>query len=67
VLFEHTERHAIRLWRPWAGYFKGIVMAELGNIDAGLGLLRCEIERAGDARFLPRLLLPTQRDRAAEQ
>jgi predicted ATPase/DNA-binding winged helix-turn-helix (wHTH) protein len=58
ALFEHTERHAIRLWRLWAGCFKGMVMAKRGNIDAGLGLLRSEIERAGDARFLPRFLLP---------
>jgi len=58
VLFQHTERHAIRLWRLWAGCFKGMVMAKRGNIDAGLGLLRSEIDRAGDARFLPRFLLP---------
>jgi predicted ATPase/DNA-binding winged helix-turn-helix (wHTH) protein len=58
VLFEHTERHAIRLWRLWAGCFKGIVMAKRGDIDAGLALLRGEIDRAGDARFLPRFLLP---------
>lgn len=58
LLFEHTERHAIRLWRIWAGCFKGIVMAKRGDIDAGLALLRSEIDRAGDARFLPRFLLP---------
>jgi predicted ATPase len=58
VLFQHTERHAIRLWRLWAGCFKGMVMAKRGDIDAGLALLRSEIDRAGDARFLPRFLLP---------
>jgi len=58
VLFEHTERHAIRLWRLWVGCFKGIVMAKRGDIDAGLALLRSEIDRAGDARFLPRFLFP---------
>jgi predicted ATPase/DNA-binding winged helix-turn-helix (wHTH) protein len=58
ALFEHTERHAIRLWRLWAGCFRGMVMAKRGNIDAGLGLLQSEIDRAGDARFLPRFLLP---------
>jgi predicted ATPase/DNA-binding winged helix-turn-helix (wHTH) protein len=58
VLFEHTERHAIRLWRLWAGCFKGMVMAKRGNTDAGLALLRSELDRAGDARFLPRFLLP---------
>ena len=45
VLFEHTERHAIRLWRLWAGCFKGIVMAKRGDIDAGLALLRSEIDQ----------------------
>jgi hypothetical protein len=56
ALSEHTERHAIRLWRLWAGCFKGIVMAKRGDIDAGLALLHSEIDRAGDARFLPRFL-----------
>jgi len=58
VLFEHTERHATHLWRLWAGCFKGIVMAKRGDIDAGLALLRSEMDRAGDARFLPRFLFP---------
>jgi predicted ATPase len=31
-------------------------MAKRGNIDAGLRLLQSEIDRAGDARFLPRFL-----------
>jgi hypothetical protein len=58
VLLEHTERHAIRPWRLWAGCFKGMVMAKRGDIDAGLALLRSEIDRAGDATLLPRFLLP---------
>jgi len=52
VLLEHTERHAIRPWRLWAGCFKGMVMAKRGDIDAGLALLRSEIDRAGDANVL---------------
>jgi predicted ATPase/DNA-binding winged helix-turn-helix (wHTH) protein len=58
VLLERTERHAIRLWRLWAGCFKGMVMAKRGDIEAGLALLQSEIDRAGDARLLPRFLLP---------
>jgi predicted ATPase/DNA-binding winged helix-turn-helix (wHTH) protein len=58
MLLEHTERHAIRLWRLWAGCFKGMVMARRGDIAAGLALLRSEIDRAGEARLLPRFLLP---------
>src|SRR5262249_48795707 len=58
VLLEHAERHAIRLWRLWAGCFRGMVMARRGDVDAGLALLRGEIDRAGDAKFLPRFLLP---------
>jgi predicted ATPase/DNA-binding winged helix-turn-helix (wHTH) protein len=57
VLLEHTERHGIRLWRLWAGCFRGMVMAKRGDVDAGLALLRSEIDRAGDARYLPRFLL----------
>ena len=58
MLFEHTERHEIRLWRLWAGCFKGMVMARRGDLDAGLALLKSELDRAGDARGLPRFLLP---------
>jgi predicted ATPase/DNA-binding winged helix-turn-helix (wHTH) protein len=58
MLLEHTERHAIRLWRLWAGCFKGMVMARRGDIEGGLALLQGEIGRAGDARLLPRFLLP---------
>jgi predicted ATPase/DNA-binding winged helix-turn-helix (wHTH) protein len=58
LLLDHTERHAIRLWRLWAGCFKGMVMAKRGDVEAGLALLRSEIDRAGDARLLPRFLLP---------
>jgi predicted ATPase/DNA-binding winged helix-turn-helix (wHTH) protein len=58
MLLEHSERHAIPLWRLWAGCFRGMVMAKRGDIDAGLALLRGEIGRAGDAKLLPRFLLP---------
>jgi predicted ATPase len=58
ALLEHTERHAIRVWRLWAGCFKGMVIARRGELAAGLELLRAELERAGDARFLPRFLFP---------
>jgi predicted ATPase/DNA-binding winged helix-turn-helix (wHTH) protein len=58
MLFEHAERHAISLWRHWAGCFKGMVTVRRGDIDTGLALLRSELERAGNARSLPRFLLP---------
>ena len=58
LLVEHTERHPIRLWNLWARAFHGVVMAKRGNVPAGLEILRKELERAGDARFLPRFLLP---------
>jgi predicted ATPase/DNA-binding winged helix-turn-helix (wHTH) protein len=55
-LLDHTERHAIRPWALWARTFKALVIAKRGNIEAGLLLLREELDRAGDARFLPRFL-----------
>ena len=58
ALLDHTERHPIRLWHLWARCFKGILMAKRGDIAAGLAVLRSELERAGEARFLPRFLLP---------
>ena len=58
ALLHHTERHPIRLWNLWARCFKGIVMVKRGDIAAGLEVLRSELGRAGEARFLPRFLLP---------
>jgi predicted ATPase/DNA-binding winged helix-turn-helix (wHTH) protein len=58
ALLEHCERHAIRLWQLWANCFKGMVIAKRGNVEAGLQLLRHALESAGDARFLPRFLVP---------
>ncbi|WP_453950130.1 hypothetical protein [Bradyrhizobium sp. USDA 377] len=58
MLIEHTERHPIRLWNIWARAFRGVVMARNGDIGAGLPLLHKALELAGEARFLPRFLLP---------
>jgi predicted ATPase/DNA-binding winged helix-turn-helix (wHTH) protein len=58
LLIEHTERHPIRLWNLWARAFRGVVTAKRGDVPAGLEVLRKELERAGEARFLPRFLLP---------
>ena len=55
-LLEHADRHAIRLWGLWARAFNALVAAKRTDVDAGLPLLRDEINRAGDARFLPRFL-----------
>ncbi len=55
-LLEHTERHGIRLWGLWARAFNAAVVARRGDIATGLPLLREELNRAGDARFLPRFL-----------
>jgi predicted ATPase len=58
MLITHTERHPIRLWNVWARAFRGVVMARRGDLAAGLPVLRGALELAGDARFLPRFLLP---------
>ena len=58
LLIEHTERHPIRLWNLWARAFRGMVMARRGGVAAGLPVLRKALELAGEARFLPRFLLP---------
>ena len=55
-LLEHTERHAIRLWGLWARAFNAAVVIKRGDVATGLPLLREELNRAGDARFLPRFL-----------
>jgi len=58
LLIEHTERHPIRLWNVWARAFRGMVMARRIGVAAGLPVLRKALELAGEARFLPRFLLP---------
>ncbi|WP_454619005.1 ATP-binding protein [Bradyrhizobium cenepequi] len=58
LLIEHTERHPIRLWNLWARAFRGMVMARRGGVTNGLPVLRKALEVAGEARFLPRFLLP---------
>ena len=58
MLLDHTERHPMRLWQLWARCFNGMVMAQRGEVTAGLDVLRRELEQAGDAKFLPRFLLP---------
>jgi tetratricopeptide (TPR) repeat protein len=55
-LLEHTERHAIRLWGLWARAFNAAVVVKRSDAATGLPLLREELNRAGDARFLPRFL-----------
>ena len=57
-LIEHTERHPIRLWNIWAHCFRGMLMVKRGQIGAGLEALRTALDQAGDARLLPRFLLP---------
>ncbi len=56
ALLEHAERHAIRLWGLWARAFNAAVTAKRGDVATGLPLLSEELNRAGDARFLPRFL-----------
>ncbi len=58
TLIDHTERHPIRLWHLWARAFRGVLVARRGDVDGGLKILRSELEAVGDARFLPRFLLP---------
>jgi predicted ATPase len=55
-LLEHTERHAIRVWGLWARAFNAMIAARRGDVEAGLTTLREQLNRAGDARFLPRFL-----------
>lgn len=55
-LLGHAERHSIRLWALWARAFNAMIVVKRGDVETGLPLLREELNRAGDARFLPRFL-----------
>jgi predicted ATPase len=48
----------VRLWHLWARCFNGMVMVKRGELAGGLQVLREELEQAGEAKFLPRFLLP---------
>jgi predicted ATPase/DNA-binding winged helix-turn-helix (wHTH) protein len=58
ALLDHTERHPIRLWHLWAQCFGGMLMARRGDVAAGVSALRHALDQAGQARFLPRFMLP---------
>ncbi len=58
MLLDHTERHPIRLWHQWARCFNGLLAIKRGDLAPGVALLRRELEQAGEAKFLPRFLLP---------
>jgi predicted ATPase/DNA-binding winged helix-turn-helix (wHTH) protein len=58
ALIEHTERHPMRLWNVWAHCFRGMLLVRRGHIGSGLEVLRTGLDQAGDARLLPRFLLP---------
>lgn len=58
TLLDHTDRHPIRLWHLWAQCLKGALMVKRGDVATGVGILRDALNQAGQARFLPRFLLP---------
>jgi predicted ATPase/DNA-binding winged helix-turn-helix (wHTH) protein len=58
LLTEHTGRYPARLWQLWARCFAGMVQARRGDTAGGVAALRDALQQAGEARFLPRFLLP---------
>ncbi len=58
MMLDHTEHHQVRLWQVWARCFNGMLMIQRGTVAPGLNILRSELEQVGDAKFLPRFLLP---------
>ncbi|HTI81856.1 MAG TPA: hypothetical protein VL614_15510, partial [Acetobacteraceae bacterium] len=56
MLLDHAQSHALRNWQLWAQCFKGAVMIRRGETEAGLRVLRAELDEAGDTVMLPRYL-----------
>ncbi len=56
MLLNHAQSHSLRNWQLWAQCFKGAVMIRRGHTETGLGVLRAELEEAGDTVMLPRYL-----------
>ena len=56
MLLDHAGSHALRIWQTWARCFNGAVMVRRGHLDAGLRVLRAELDGAGDTLILPRYL-----------
>jgi hypothetical protein len=57
TLFEHSDRHGLKLWQTWASAFNAAVLVRQGNIVGGLQGLRKVFEQAAEVRFLPRYLV----------
>src|SRR5262249_23375809 len=57
MLREHTERHPVRLWQVWAGCFLALVALKRDHDQNGLAEFRAELDKVGDAKYLPRFLL----------
>jgi predicted ATPase/DNA-binding winged helix-turn-helix (wHTH) protein len=58
ALLDHTQRHPIRLWHLWAQCLRGLLLAKRGDMASGVDVLRQALDQAGQARFLPRFMLP---------
>lgn len=56
MLLDHAQIHALRNWQLWAQCFKGAVMIRRGDTEAGLRVLRAELDEAGGTVMLPRYL-----------
>ena len=56
MLLDHAQTHTLRNWQLWAQCFKGAVMIRRGEFEAGLSVLRAELEQAGETVMLPRYL-----------
>ena len=57
MLLDHSEKHALGLWRDWASCFNGLVMIHDGDMEAGLHTMRAAFDQAGDNKLLPRYLV----------
>jgi predicted ATPase/DNA-binding winged helix-turn-helix (wHTH) protein len=57
MLMEHAERYQLGLWYDWACCFEGAVLAQEGDLEAGLRAMRLVLDRVDDGKALPRYMI----------
>jgi tetratricopeptide (TPR) repeat protein len=57
MLFDHSTRHALALWRALGRSYRGVLVIKRGDVIAGLGLLRAGLDEFGKDRVAARSLI----------
>ena len=54
LLLETASQHSLQIWRSWGHRFRGALMIQRGEVEAGLDQLRASLDRPPESNFQPR-------------